>query len=230
MSKDKDEHATSDMYRQPSEQLEHWQLLILDFVDGDLAEEEQQQLQHLAANNSDIAQELNDALALQSLLCDLPREKAPDSLKSKLSRIPDQFSITKDQVCNSINNDSDHAKRPLQPDSDLSTFGAALKNFNAWLSPLNLAKFAAIPLFLIVSLQFGPSQTTDQIGLAGSDAAELQHAKEELAIAFAYLGKTSNRTTAEIQTAMFNGIQQPVTRNTIQRLNNQLSLKKETLL
>lgn len=67
---------------------EHWEARINALLDGELAEDEIAALKAEAEHNRALARAIVDAHAVQAMIEDLEIERAPASLRKKLSRIP----------------------------------------------------------------------------------------------------------------------------------------------
>ena len=80
------------------------------------------------------------------------------------------------------------------------------------------AALAAIPLVLIAVSQLGPREPSE---------AEIEQARKDLALAFAYLEKASRTTRREIESSIDDGMGDPVTGKVLQTLNQQFDLDKE---
>ncbi|HET6566289.1 MAG TPA: hypothetical protein VFG52_12820 [Xanthomonadales bacterium] len=99
----------------------------------------------------------------------------------------------------------------------------ARKSRPRWLQPAFMTALAAVPLLVIALALRGPQQEE----LKEPTAAELQQARQELAVAFAYLGKVGRMTNQEISETVNNEMQETVNENMIQAIQDQMEFNKE---
>ena len=89
----------------------------------------------------------------------------------------------------------------------------------AYLQPRWLGAMAVIPLVAAISInQLGPKEPTE---------AEIAQVQQDLALAFAYLGKASRKTGLTIESSIEKSMAEPVSGNTARALNEQFDLNKE---
>ena len=93
---------------------------------------------------------------------------------------------------------------------------------SSWWQPRWVAAIAAIPLVIVVAT-IGISLT----GPKEPSPAEIAKAQQELAVAFAYLGKVSRKTSHEIGSTVNTEMEQAVNENMIRTLQDQMEFKKE---
>ena len=89
--------------------------------------------------------------------------------------------------------------------------------------PRWVAALAVIPLLVIAIGLLAPGMK----GPAEPSQAEIARAQQELAVAFAYLGKVSRRTSAEIGSTVNTEMQETVNENMIRALQDQVEFNKE---
>jgi len=89
----------------------------------------------------------------------------------------------------------------------------------AWFQPRWAAALVAIPLVAVITVsQLGPREPTK---------AEVAQARQDLALAFAYLDRAGRKTGLTIESAINDGLTEPVTESTVRTLDEQFSLNKE---
>ena len=93
---------------------------------------------------------------------------------------------------------------------------------SSWMQPRWMAAMAAIPLVIVVA-SIGISLKAPK----EPSQAEIARAQQELAVAFAYLGKVSRKTSHEIGSTVNTEMEQAVNENMIRTLQDQMEFKKE---
>lgn len=92
-------------------------------------------------------------------------------------------------------------------------------NRPTWAQPQWVAAMAVIPLVVIIAIsQMGTKEPTE---------AEIVQARQDLALAFAYVGMASRKAGLQLESTVETGLAEPVTKSTIGTLNEQLDLNKE---
>lgn len=86
------------------------------------------------------------------------------------------------------------------------------------LPPRWVAALALIPLVVIGISQLGPREPSEE---------EIAQARQDLAIAFAYLGKVGRRTGLEIESTVGEEMNDAVTGNMVKTIEDQLTFRKE---
>jgi anti-sigma-K factor RskA len=175
-----------------------WDELVNALIDGELGPAEAQQLQQAARSDERLAAAIIEAYELQQALAALPSEAAPASLRRKLQQVP-----RLQQAARRAD------EQPAQ--SWLPRPG--------WWQPRWVMALAVLPLVVALTLiQLGPREPS---------AAEVAQARQDLALALAYLQKASRTTEREIHMAFDEGIGQPVQHATVRTLGEQFDLDKE---
>lgn len=184
------------MNRKPQDSrpdLQEWENAINALMDGELDDREAEQLKAAATDDLALARAIIEAYQLQQALANIPRERAPASLRRKLADIPRQQAAIQ---------------------------GAGRRN--TWLQPRWVAAFAVIPLAIMVTF-IGISLN----GPKEPSPAEIAKAQQELAVALAYLGKVSRKTSHEIGSTVSTEMEQAVNENMIRTLQDQMEFRKE---
>jgi len=176
--------------------MDEWEAQINALLDGELDESEAEALKAAAETDQALAAAIIEAYQLQRLVATLPVERAPDRLREKLRRIPSEQTSR-----------AHIAARDAAPGGGL--FG--------WLQPRWVGALAALPLVIALGVQLssGPERPTD---------TELAQARQDLAVAFAYLAKASRVTEREIEQTIGAGMNDPVQETTVRTLAEQLDL------
>ncbi|HKX56532.1 MAG TPA: hypothetical protein VJN01_10530, partial [Xanthomonadales bacterium] len=92
-----------------------------------------------------------------------------------------------------------------------------------WLQPALMTALAAVPLLIIAVALLGPQQPVN----SDPTAAELQQARQDLAVAFSYLGKVGRMTNQEIGETVTDEMQETVNENMIRAIQDQMEFNKE---
>lgn len=130
-------------------------------LDGELDNEQAEQLKQEATSDQQLARSIIEAYQLQRAMEHVRVEKAPASLRRKLRRIPRQ-------------------QRP------------------AYLRPAWVTAFAVVPLAVLAMVMMQPRDTKPR----EPTTAEVAQAREDLAVAFAYIDRVSERAGNEIETEL----------------------------
>lgn len=164
-------------------------------LDGELDELAAAQLKARAAEDISLSQAIIDAWQLQRALENLPLEKAPASLSRRLRLIPRQ-----------------QARR-----SRLPVFGMP-----RWAVAVGLASVALVAVAMMMSGPAGDGQVTKvpqhAIALPADDAARVEQAKRDLAVAFHYLDKTGFRVARQMNEVLNREVAEPLKDELNQRM------------
>lgn len=174
--------------------MNEWEAHINALLDGELDEREADALKAAAEQDQVLARAIVEAYQLQQLMASLPEERAPDSLRQKLQRIPQE-----------------HAPRMVVAERPSRRWN--------WLQPRWAMALAAVPLVIAIGIQQGGPQAPSE--------AELAQARQDLALAFAYLQKASLATGREIEHSIGAGMRDPVKNTTLQTIAEQFDLNEE---
>jgi anti-sigma factor RsiW len=181
---------------------EHWEEQINALLDGELDDEQAKQLKAAAEQDKALARAIIEAYQLQQALEAIPLQRAPASLRRKLADIPAGQGREK-----------------------------RAKTRAGWFQPAWIGALAAIPLVLIAVSLWKPAEVATTAPLAAEQApptaAELREARQELAVAFEYLGKVGRKTGLEIGTTVNTEMQQTINQNMIQTIQDQMQFNKE---
>ncbi|MDZ4728368.1 MAG: hypothetical protein SH820_00255 [Xanthomonadales bacterium] len=184
----------------------YWEEQINALLDGELNDEQAGQLQAAARNDPALAQAIVAAYQLQQALEAIPQQRAPASLRHKLTNIPDE--------------QGRKVGRKARPTCRSGWFQSA------WISAL-----AAIPLVIIALSLWQPAElgiiehTVTE--LTEPTTAELREARRELAVAFGYLGRVGRKTGLEIGNTVNREMQQTINENMIRTIQEQMEFNKE---
>lgn len=202
MSNDKRNDSSPD----PRLDMAEWEAQVNALLDGELDDAQADALKTRAEGDQALARAIIEAYQLQRLMSALPAERAPDSLRDKLRRIPaEQASLAL------AGNDDRRRKAPAV------TERAPRRWFN--FEPRWVMALAALPLVVALGLQFsGPRAPSE---------AELVQARQDMALAFSYLQKASVVTGREIEQTIGTGMRDPVTESTVRTLTEQFDLNEE---
>lgn len=183
--------------------MNEWEAQINALLDGELDDAQTQALKSAAERDQALARAIIEAYELQRLIAALPEQRAPDSLREKLRQIPQQ-----------------HAAPARAPQT--AGLRAAPRRWS-WFQPRWVMALAAVPLVVAIGIyQGGP-----QDGPRTPSDAELAQARQDLALAFAYLEKASLATGREIEYSIGTGMRDPVKNNTLRTIADQFELNKE---
>lgn len=156
-------------------------------LDGELGETAAAELKAKAAEDVLLSQAIVDAWQLQRALENLPLEKAPASLSRRLRLIPRQQARL--------------SRRPL--------FGMP-----RWAVAAGLASVALVAAAMMMSGPAGQGQVTNvpqhATALPADDAARVEQAKRDLAVAFYYLDKTGFRVARHMNEVLNREVADPV--------------------
>lgn len=130
-------------------------------LDGELDNEQAEQLKQEAMSDQELARSIIEAYQLQRAMEGIRVERAPASLRRKLRRIPRE-------------------QRP------------------AYLQPAWVTAFAVVPLLIVAIALMQPGEMQPR----EPTAAEVAQARQELAVAFAYIDRVSARAGNEIQSEL----------------------------
>lgn len=130
-------------------------------LDGELDNEQAEQLKQEAMSDQALARSIIEAYQLQRAMEGIRVERAPASLRRKLRRIPRQ-------------------QRP------------------AYLQPAWVTAFAVVPLLIVAIALMQPRDMQPR----EPTAAEVSQARQELAVAFAYIDRVSERAGNEIESEL----------------------------
>jgi len=193
------------------------------WLDGDLPPAEVDALRAAADRDPALAKALKEAYALRELLEALPVERAPESLRRRLAEVP-------------------QSEQAVLPNTTRHAAEKRSRRLFGWLEPRWVMAAAAVPLVIAIGLYQGagrngaPGMTTDGPGSPGQaaqaspappTAAELEQARMELALAFAYLEKATRATEREIEYSIGTGMRDPVKRNTLRAIAEPFDLNEE---
>ncbi len=155
-------------------------------LDGELGEEEVKALRQAAESDPVLAQAIIDAHALQAGLDELEIERAPDSLRRRLAEIPGTH------------------KGWSRPGKARRWFGMP-----RWVPA---GALAAVPVLVIamVMMQPGGVITPDEPEYT---EAEILKARQEVALAFAYLDRIGQRTGRQIESELAEELGSEITKN-----------------
>lgn len=185
-----------------------WEAQVNALLDGELDDAQADALKAQAESDQALARAIIEAYQLQRLMSTLPVERAPDSLREKLRRIPaEQESIALVE--------NGHRARVRKAAQQAE---AGRRRWFAF-DPRWAMALAAVPLVVVIGMQFsGPRAPSE---------AELAQARQDLALAFSYLQKASEVTGREIEQSIGTGMRDPVTESTIRTLTEQFDLNEE---
>lgn len=206
-------HPASDQASNPAGN-PNWEEQINALLDGELDNEQAEQLKTAAGQDRALAQAIVDAYQLQQALEAIPLQRAPASLRRKLASIPAE--------------QGKKSHPAFWPKSWVSSWPVSR---SGWFRPAWITALAAIPLAVIVLnlWQAAPVEQTvpATAGVTEPTAAELQEAQRELAVVFAYLGKIGRKTSLEIGQTVNSEMQQNINENMIRTLREQMEFNKE---
>ncbi len=185
--------------------MDEWEAQINALLDGELDEAGADALKAQAEADRQLARAIIEAYQLQQVMAAIPVERAPESLREKLQRIPaEQESLRLAAAGGSAGR---HAARQHAAPG------------RRWFEPRWAMALAAVPLVVVFGMQLsGPREPS---------AAELAQARQDLAVAFNYLAKASRATEREIEHTIGVGMRDPVQKNTVRTLVDQLDLNEE---
>ncbi len=177
--------------------MNEWEAQINALLDGELDDGEAEALKAAAEADQALARAIIEAYQLQRVMATIPIERAPDSLREKLRRIPaEQESLER-----------------------LRAETAAPPRRTGWVAPRWAMARAPVPQVIAVGVQLsGPRAPSE---------AELAQARQDMALAFSYLAKASRATEREIEHSIGAGMRDPVTEQTVRTLNEQFDLNEE---
>ncbi len=181
-----------------------WEDRINALLDGELDATEADQLRAAADDDPALARAIIDAYQLKQALEAIPVERAPDSLRRKLAGIPREQS------------------QKGRPWFGSAWFGSGWFG-SGWFGPAWITALAAVPLLVIALAVFEPKQAEP----TQPTAAEVHQARQELAVALAYLGKVGRMTNREIGETVNAEMQETVNDTMIQAIQDQMEFNKE---
>lgn len=185
--------------------MNEWEAQINALLDGELDDAAAEGLKAEAEHDPALARAIIEAYQLQRLLAEIPQERAPDSLRAKLQRIPAEQESAERRIAEARKS-VERARRPRW-------FGLGSTG------PRWAMALAALPLVIALGIQFsGPKEPSE---------AELAQARQDLALAFAYLEKASRVTGREIEHSIGAGMRDPVTETTARAISEQFELNEE---
>jgi anti-sigma factor RsiW len=166
------------MTDQNNPDLNKWEEQINALLDGELDQQEAQDLKNAATADQELARAIVEAYQLQRAMEHVKVEKAPASLRKSLKKIPRQ-----------------HAPVFLQP---------------RWVTA-----FAVVPIVIAsVFMLSSPELSLDQQATPDTEMVKLEKARQDLAVAFAYIDlvsdKTSNRIESELGGEMSKAVAGPI--------------------
>ncbi len=152
---------SKDKYNETRIDMDEWEAQVNALLDGELDDVQAEALKTRAESDQALARAIIEAYQLQRLMHALPVERAPDSLREKLRRIPaEQESLAM----------AHSGRRKAMERAPRRWFR---------FEPRWAMALAAVPLVVVVGLQLsGPRAPSD---------AELAQARQDLALAFSYL-------------------------------------------
>jgi anti-sigma factor RsiW len=181
--------------------MNEWEAQINALLDGELDDAAAESLKAEAEHDPALARAIIEAYQLQRLLAEIPQERAPDSLRARLQRIPAEQESAERRIAEARKSVKRSGRRPR------------------WFEPRWAMALAALPLVVALGIQFsGPKEPTD---------AELAQARQDLALAFAYLEKASRVTEREIEHSIGAGMRDPVTETTARAISEQFDMNEE---
>jgi anti-sigma factor RsiW len=181
-----------------------WEAQVNALLDGELDELEADSLKAAAEQDQALARAIIEAYQLQRLMAQLPRERAPDSLRRKLRAIPREQGA---------------AHPPPKPDS--SRHESPGRWFDWLRQPQWAGALAAIPLVALLVL----SQTDqEEAASAPPTTAEIAQARQDLALAFAYLERAGRATERQIDMNIDRSMMAPVTEEMVRAIEEPFDL------
>lgn len=203
---------------------DNWELKINDLLDGELSELEAEQLKDAAKDDAVLAGKIVDAYQLQQLMAGLPEDRAPASLTKRLLTIPAE--------------QQDIASAGQQVNKLAKTHAGQAKERRSWFQPRWAMALAAVPLAIIAVNMWQPD--VQQPGLAQPDttlpgsveperpsAKEIAQARQDLAIAFAYLDKAGQITSREIENQVGDTMTDAIAGSVFKNVTSQYEISKE---
>ena len=178
---------------------EKWEEQINALLDGELSSADADLLKAEATDDHDLARAIIEAYQLQKAMDAIRVERAPDSLRKRLRAIPGQQRPAP-------------AFRILQP-----RWVIAQASLSAGFRPLLLA-LAAIPLVIFSVNLMQPEEPSAQ---------EIAKARQDLAIAFAYIDKAGQFTGREIESTVGNTMSDAIAGSVIRNIKSQNENPKE---
>lgn len=198
--------------------MQDWEAQVNALLDGELDDAAAEALKARAERDQALARAIVEGYQLQRLVASLPIERAPDSLREKLRRIPaEQESL---------------ALAASRREREARSGGRKRRWFV--FEPRWAMALAAVPLVIAIGTQLNGSRVGDvppgttQLGQREAPTeAELARARQELALAFSYLREASRVTGREIEQTIGAGMRDPVTERTVRTLSEQFDLNEE---
>ena len=178
---------------------EKWEDRINALLEGELSPEDADLLKAEASDDRELARAIVEAYQLQQVMDTVHVERAPDSLRKRLRSVPRQQRSTKKFSL-------------LQP-----RWATAQAGLSTALRPYLLA-LAAIPLVLITVTLMRPTTPSE---------ADVAKARQEMAIAFAYLDKAGVVTRREIESTVGQTLANAVTGSVNKAIQSQNLYSKE---
>jgi hypothetical protein len=179
---------------------EKWEDQINALLDGELSSEDAELLKVEATDDRDLARAIVEAYQLQQAMDTVHVERAPASLTKRLRAIPRE-------------------QRPTPKFSLLQPLWAiAQAGLSAGFRPKLLALAAIVPLILITVSLMQPKTPSAQ---------EIEQARQDLAVAFAYLDKAGQFTGREIESAVGNTMSDAIAGSVIRTIKSQNETSKE---
>lgn len=203
---------------------DNWEQLINDLLDGELSELEAEQLKAEAKDNAKLASMIVDAYQLQQLMSGLPPDRAPASLTERLLAIPAEQQAAESLIPQGGRPGGRSAGRP--------------KARRWWFEPRWVTALAAVPLAIIAVNMWQPNLEQpgiQQPGLAQPgnlqteppSMAEIEQARQDLAIAFAYLDKAGRITSQEIENQVGDTMTDAIAGSVFKNVTSQYEISKE---
>jgi hypothetical protein len=187
-----------------------WEAQINAMLDGELDDSQAEALKSAAERDQKLARAIIEAYELQRLTASLPREEAPASLRRKLLAIPAEQTVDRKAA-------SAAARRGPQPHEARDRHG-----WLEWLrQPQWVAAAAAVPLALLLVLTIsGP----DRGQRPPPTQAEISQARQDLALALAYLERAGRATERRIDSHFDRRIAAPVTEEMVRAIEEPFDL------
>lgn len=206
---------------------DNWEQQINDLLDGELSELEAEQLKVAAKDNAELARMIVDAYQLQQLMTDLPQERAPASLTQRLLAIPAE------QRAEQLTTDAAGEQAKRQAGAWAGKSAKPAKERWSWFQPRWAMALAALPLAIIAVSMWQPNKTQpgvmqpDLVQSEQPSAADIAQARQELAIAFAYLDKASQVTSREIENQVGDTMTDAIAGSVFKNVTSQYEISKE---
>jgi hypothetical protein len=178
---------------------EKWEDRINALLDGELSAKDTDLLKAEASDDRNLARAIVEAYQLQQAMDAIHVERAPASLRKRLRAIPRKHRST--PVFNLL-----RPRWVLAP----ASLSVGSRRY--------LLALAVIPLVVIAVSLMRPDTPS---------ASEIAQARQDLAIAFAYLDRAGNRTSREIEATLGNTMSDAIAGSVIRNIKSQNETSKE---